>query len=244
MPNETVSDAVMEGFADAWRQADAVPGWLTREQAEVLWRCTRGLRRGATVVEIGSHQGRSTVVLGLAARSVGATVVAVDPFVAGRLFGGVQTRERFESAVSAAGLGEIVRLAPEYSTTLRRRWRAPVDLLYVDGKHDLWTCRDDLRWRSFMPSRAAVLVHDGFSSVGVTAAILLDVVIAGRLHYREREGSLVVLETRPGHASAGRLAAVGQLPWFVRNLGFKLLLRLRLRSLSARLGHAGPHDPY
>ncbi len=76
-------------FDAVWRRADEVPGWLKPGQGRLLWDEAIALHPGATILEIGSHQGRSTVVLAEAARRVGATVVAVDPFVEGRLFGGV-----------------------------------------------------------------------------------------------------------------------------------------------------------
>lgn len=233
----------VRSFEDAWRLADGVPGWLTEAQGYLLWESALALGTGATIVEIGSHQGRSTVVLGLAARQVGACVVAVDPFVEGRLFGGKTTRQRFESTIAGAGLTDVVRLLPEYSTRVRQSWRTPVDLLYVDGKHDYWTCRDDLRWRSFLPPGAIVLVHDAFSSIGVTAAMTADVLIAGHLRYRSRAGSLALLEVGPA-GLASRAAAVRELPWFLRNVWIKVLLRLRLRPVARVFGHGATHDPY
>lgn len=231
------------GFRRAWAVADRIPGWLTEPQARMLWDAASRLRTGATVVEIGSHQGRSTVVLGAAARRRGARVVAVDPFVEGRLFGGRPTRALFEEHVRAAGLDGTVELVAEYSTRLRPRWTIPVDLLYVDGKHDYWTCSDDLRWARNLPPGGQVLVHDAFSSVGVTAALLTHLLVGGRLRYRERSGSMALLDTVPPRL-ADRLRVAAQLPWFVRNVAVKLALRLRLRPLARVLGHHDAVDPY
>ena len=41
------------------------PGWLTQAQGRALWDAVRRLGPGALVVEIGSHQGRSTIILGV-----------------------------------------------------------------------------------------------------------------------------------------------------------------------------------
>ena len=53
-------------FEDVWARADAIGGWMTEGQGRLLFDSALNLTSGARIVEIGSHQGRSTVVLGLA----------------------------------------------------------------------------------------------------------------------------------------------------------------------------------
>jgi predicted O-methyltransferase YrrM len=230
-------------FESAWTLAERIPGWLTRDQAAMLWRSASRLPAGAHVVEIGSHQGRSTVVLARAAQAVGARVTAVDPFVDGRLFGGSATRSLFEANLGAAGVDGVVTLLPEYSTRARPAWSERVDLVYIDGKHDYWTFTDDLRWSGFLAPGGEILVHDCFSSVGVTSGLVAKVLPSRRYTYVDRAGSLARFRlARPG--AADRVRMLGQLPWFVRNVFIKVLLRLRLRPLARLAGHAGPYDPY
>lgn len=244
MTDETALDGTAEqAFERAWSLAEPVGGWMTREQARLLWDSTLRLGPGALVVEIGSHQGRSTTVLGSAARRVGATVVAVDPFVEGRLFGGSPTRRRFEATIRRAGLDDVVELVADYSTRQRPGWDRPIDLLYVDGKHDYWTCSDDLRWAAHLPPGGQVLVHDSFSSIGVTSSLLVHVGVRGRLRYLRRATSLALLDTAAPTAR-DRLRFAAQLPWFARNVVVKVLLRLRLRGVARLLGHEGTADPY
>jgi predicted O-methyltransferase YrrM len=209
----------------------------------MLWDAVCRLGPGATVVEIGSHQGRSTIILGHAARTVGARVVAVDAFVDGRLFGGASTRDRFEANIAAAGLTDVVELVVGYSTKLRRTWNRPFELLYIDGKHDYWTYVDDLRWSTHLPDGGEILVHDCFSSIGVTAGTLAKVLAGGRYTYVDRSRSLARFTVRaPGPRD--RLRVVAQLPWFAGNVFVKVLLRLRLRRIAGLLGHHGPYDPF
>jgi hypothetical protein len=231
------------GFDAVWAVADQIPGWLTRDQAVMLWQATMRLAPGSHVVEIGSHQGRSTIVLASAARLVGARVTAIDPFVEGRLFGGAATRDRFEANIAHAGLTDTVTLLPERSTRLRPTWTEQVDLLYIDGKHDFWTVSDDLRWCAAMPAGAEVLVHDCFSSIGVTTGVLATMLTGGRYTYLGRTASMAQFRLRrPGWADRARI--LRQLPWFIRNVCIKVLLRLRLRLLAGALGHVGQADPY
>lgn len=230
-------------FEAAWALCEATPGWLTRAQAGVLWQRASRLRPGEVILEIGSHQGRSTVILARAAQHAGSRVVAVDPFVEGPMFGGPGTRHRFEATIRRAGVADVVDLRAEFSTRLRPSWQSPLALLYIDGKHDYWTVSDDLRWTDHLPPGADVLVHDAFSSVGVTLGMIAHVLPARRLTYLGRTGSLARLRVgRPGWRD--RLRFLAELPWFARNVVVKVLLRMRLRPLTRLLGHASPVDPY
>jgi hypothetical protein len=86
-------------------------------------------------------------------------------------------------------------------------------------------------------------VHDSFSSIGVTLALLAFVLPSRRLAYRGRVGSLATFEqTRPSWRD--RSALLAELPWWLRNVGVKVLLRLRLRPLTRMLGHVDDADPY
>jgi hypothetical protein len=86
-------------------------------------------------------------------------------------------------------------------------------------------------------------VHDAFSSVGVTLALLVHALPARDLTYVGRTGSLATfVKRRP--TVRDRLRMVAQLPWWARNLVVKILLRLRLRCLAGLLGHRGEYDPY
>lgn len=230
-------------FDHVWESVSDIPGWLTEGQARLLWESVLRLEPGATVLEIGSHQGRSTVILGHAARAVGAKVIAVDAFVDGRLFGGASTKDRFEANIEKAGLTDVVELVVGYSTKLRPDWDRSFDLLYVDGKHDYWTYTDDLRWSKHLPEGGTILVHDCFSSIGVTLGTIAKVLFGSRFTYRDRSRSLARFTlARPGLGDRARVAA--QLPWFTWNVFIKVLLRLRLRRVAALFGHHGPYDPF
>lgn len=240
-------------FDAVWVTADRIPGWLTRDQARVLWDETRRAGRGAHAVEIGAHQGRSTVVIAAALESqivegqgveqhVG-RLTAIDAFVGGERYGGAETRTRLEDHLSALGLLPRVEIVADRSRRVRRRWTGPIDLLWIDGKHDYWTCSDDLRWAAFLSPGRRVLLHDAFSSIGVTLALLAHVLPSRRLRYVGRTGSLAVLEMG-APSGPDRLRILGELPWWLRNVWIKVLLRLRLRRIARWFGHDDEYDPY
>jgi Methyltransferase domain len=242
-PQDPLDQALDDLFENAWSVARTVPGWLKVGQARMLFDAVEALPDGATVLEIGSHQGRSTVVLGRALQARSGSLVCVDPFVEGPLFGGPSTREKFEGNVRRAGIEDVVTLEAEFSTRLRPRWSRPVDLLYIDGKHDYWTFTDDLRWVAFLPPGGQVLVHDAFSSIGVTLGVLAKVLPSSQLRYLRRSGSMALFALEPP-TRADRVRVLREMPWWIRNVGIKVLLRLRLRRIAAAVGHDSPYDPY
>ncbi len=230
-------------FDSAWAVASTAAGWLTQDQGRLLWDEARSLDPGATLLEIGSFQGRSTIVLGSAVAERGGHVVAVDPFVDDWKFGDPRTRTKFEAHIAASGLVHVVDHVAEYSTRARPSWTRPLDLLFIDGKHDVWTVRDDLRWADHVAPEGPVLVHDCFSSVGVTLGVLAHALSGGQLRYESRTGSLALFRRGPS-SIADRLRILRELPWWVRNLAVKVTLRLRLHRLTRALRHHSPYDPY
>lgn len=239
-----MADPTRAGFASAWSTASDIPGWLKEGQAQMLWDATADLSDGALVVEIGSHQGRSTTVLAAAVRDRDIRVVAIDPFVEGRLFGGAPTRDAFERNLAAAGATDVVELLPEYSTRARPDWTRPIDYLYIDGKHDYWTLSDDLKWSEHLPDGAPVLIHDCYSSIGVTLGVLAHVLPSRRLVYVRRSDSLALFRVgRP--TLRDRVRILAEMPWWIRNVAVKVLLRLRQRRLARLIfQHDSPYDPY
>lgn len=224
-------------FDEAWARARTIDGWLTVDQGRVLH--AEAWAAGGTVVEIGSHLGRSTVVLG----SSGARVVAIDPFPDDWRYGGPDTASRCRDNLVRAGVADAVTLVERSSSDVLAGWSEPVGLVYVDGKHDVVSCLQDLRWTRWLAPGGRFLVHDAFSSVGVTLAVLLVALLGRRSTYLGRTGSLALFEhAEPGVAD--RLRPLRELPWFVRNLAVKVLLRLRLAPVAGLLGHHDAADPY
>ncbi len=243
MQNSPSTSASEGGFPQVWARAEGIGGWLSREQGQLLDEHARALPDGAHVLEIGSHQGRSTVVLATVLRGKGGRLYAVDPFVEGKKFGGSKTRDTFERNVAEAGVSDTVELVCAYSTKIRSSWTKPFQLLYIDGKHDYWTFSDDLKWRVHLPDGAAVLVHDCFSSTGVTLGVLAHVLFASDLRYERRVGSMAVFRVaKPSRAD--RMRILRELPWWVRNVFVKGAMRLRLRPVARLLGHDSPVDVY
>jgi hypothetical protein len=93
-----------------------------------------------------------------------------------------------------------------------------------------------------------MLIHDAFSSVGVTAAIAAELMLTSGWRYVGRSRSLAEFRKQQPLTGRARLANLGrqlaQLPWFARNLAIKVLMVARLGKLARVLGHDGESWPY
>jgi methyltransferase family protein len=216
---------------------EGVEGWLTDAQAERLR--ARAEAADGTVVEIGSFRGRSTIVLASAAP----TVVAIDPHagsdrgpqeIAADAARGAEDHEAFRANLARAGVEARVRHVRRPSADAHDDVSDPIALLYVDGAHRFGPARADLAgWGARVAPGGAMLVHDSFSSVGVTLALLTECVFSSRWRYAGRAGSLAEYERASLHGRArvrNVLRQLAELPWFARNLVIKVLIVARLRS--------------
>jgi len=126
-----------------------------------------------------------------------------------------------------------------------------IDLLYVDGAHRYGPARSDLvDWGARVVPGGRLLVHDAFSSVGVTLALLRELAFGSQFAYQGRSRSLVEYE-RVRRSLGGRARAanavrqLAELPWFARNLLIKVLVVARLRRAAGWLGlKPGDEWPY
>jgi hypothetical protein len=236
-----------EAAGDALAAARPIEGWLTEAQALRLWARAAASRHSGAVVEIGSFRGRSTVVLALAAGEV----VAVDPHAGGdrgpqeiapAAERGDADHAAFLANLGAAGVVDRVRHVRRPSAQAHDYVAGPLSLLYVDGAHRFGPARADLAgWGARVAPGGTLLVHDAFSSVGVTLALLATCAGAREWRYAGRTGSLAEYERRPGPAGPRSRAAdaarqLAELPWFARNVAIKALVLAGRRRWAERLG--------
>lgn len=213
-----------------------IQGWLTDAQAQRLRDAAERLAPGGRIVEIGSFHGRSAVVLARAA-APGVELVCIDPHL-GSDRGpqeyapdherGEDDFTTFHANLERHGVADRIRHVRSFSQEALDAVDGAVDVLYVDGAHRYRPASDDLvRWGARVPEDGTMLVHDSFSSVGVTLALLRHVTFGGWT-YVGRSGSLA--EFRRGRGGlASVLRQLAQLPWFARNLVLKALILARVR---------------
>lgn len=233
--------------AAALAASSAVEGWLTEAQARRLWACATAPRPVGEVVEIGSFRGRSAIVLALGAGGL----VAIDPHgggdrgpqeIAPEAARGEADHAAFLANLEAAGVRERVRHVRKESGTAHGDVAGPLSLLYVDGAHRFGPARADVGdWGARVAPGGTMLVHDAFSSVGVTLALLRTCAISRRWRYVGRSGSLAEYSRVAAPPPAGAIARnaarqLAELPWFARNVAIKALILAGRRRWAERIG--------
>jgi len=160
---------------------NGVRGFMMKSDMELLDLFTRMLPNGATVVEVGSFEGLSTLVMARSAHINGINVKihAVDPFlgniehqkddavIRGELY------DNFKANVAASGLASMIipRRMPSVAAAATFK-DASVDMIYVDGDHTLQGCFADLTaWVRVLKPGGVFLGHDFLHRDGVALAV-------------------------------------------------------------------------
>ena len=243
-------------FGEGERVVGDVEGWMTSGHARRLWACARSVPAGGTVVEIGSFRGRSMVVLASAA-APGVELVAIDPHagndrgpqeISGFEAEAADDHEVFKANLEHAGVAERVRHVRKFSNDALVDVPGDIDLLYIDGAHRMKPALEDIRsWGAKVKAGGDLLIHDSFSSVGVTAALAASLLWSADFRYLGRSESMTHYRREPvrgGARARNTLAQLAQLPWFARNVLIKALIVAKLGRLTRVLGHDPRTWPY
>lgn len=233
-----------------------VDGWFSLDQVARVSARAASVAPGGRIVEIGSFRGRSTIAIARAAPD-GVEIVAIDPHAGNDR--GPQEIEGFadEAEVDSkvfltnlerAGVRDRVTYVRKFSHDALDDVPGPIDLLHIDGAHRYAPASDDIvSWGARVRSGGSLLVHDSFSSVGVTLAILAKLTVSGGWRYAGRSRSLAEFVRAPvrGRARVGNVARqLAQLPWFARNVVIKGLIVARIPRAARLLGHTDDTWPY
>jgi predicted O-methyltransferase YrrM len=233
-----------------------VDGWMTPGQASALRDAATRCPPGGRIVEIGSFRGRSTIVLATSAPA-DVEIVAIDPHagndrgpqeIEGYHEAAADDHEVFNANLARAGVADRVRHVRAFSDVAHDEVDSPIDVLYIDGAHRYAPALADIRrWGARVAPDGAMLIHDSFSSIGVTLAICRQLVCGRRFRYVGRSRSLAIYRADLGGGrarSANAARQLAQLPWFVRNVALKVLLSCGFGRLLERLGRTAPEWPY
>jgi predicted O-methyltransferase YrrM len=244
-------------YDDIAASVAAVEGWMTEDQGGRLFAAASRCPAGGRIVEIGSFRGKSTIVLATAA-AAGVDVVAIDPHAGndrgpqeleGFAAEAAGDHEAFVANLAAAGVAERVRHLRSFSHAAHGGVGDPIDVLYIDGAHRYAPARRDVvEWGRRVADGGTLLIHDAFSSIGVTLAILRELSAGRRFRYVGRTRSLAEYRADLAGGPRARLAnlvrQLAQLPWFARNVVLKVMLSLGLGKVVRRFGRRPPEWPY
>lgn len=143
----------------------AVHGFLSLDEAALLYRLASEVPAGGTIVEIGSYQGRSTVCLGLGAKVNGARVYAIDPHedeqVNETTHYGMKNHAALLKNLVDFGVADVVRVVALPSHQIALNFRSALDLVWIDGCHKYESVQDDfLMWHGLITAHGKIALHD------------------------------------------------------------------------------------
>mgnify|MGYP006275126397 CR=1 FL=1 len=233
-------------FADAWSVATAVDGWLLEAQGRELFEAANSVPSGCVAVEIGSHRGKSAVIIAMGLAE-GISLTCVDPFDDPRWGGGPESLALFQSNIERAGVASRIELFKGLSGEASAQWQGePVGFLWVDGAHDLKSTLTDFDgWMPHMAKGGLLYVHDAFSAVGTTQAIFTRFFFNSQVVFLGAERTLAKFRVGPAtplERVASKLRLLGRVPFFARMIAIKLARRRGLKTLERRFMRV-PDEP-
>lgn len=196
----------------------ATKGFMPEDEGDALH--AAALAAGASVpglpwVEVGSYCGRSTIWLGDAARTTGATLFAVDHHrgseenqsgwehhdvdVVDDRVGKMDTLPFFRRAIHDAGLEDHVVGVVGRSPTVASAWSTPLAFLFVDGGHGVEPAQADYEgWTPHVAAGGTLAIHDVFPDPADGGRppyeqIYLPAIESGRFELAAVTGSLRIL---------------------------------------------------
>ncbi len=234
-----------------------VEGWMSPGQGATLYDAAERCPDDGLIVEIGSFRGRSTIVLATAS-DPSVRVVAIDPHagndrgpqeIDGFVEEAADDNTVFNTNLADAGVAERVEHIREFSDTAFGMVDGPVDVLYIDGAHRYAPALADIQsWGDRVGDRGTMLIHDSFSSIGVTLAILRSLVFGSRFRYVGRSRSMTIYRADLGGGIGARLRnaarQLAELPWFAKNVALKVILTAKGGMLWKLAGRPEPEWPY
>jgi predicted O-methyltransferase YrrM len=222
-------------FSEAWALADGVDGWLLEAQGRALFEAAQRTTPGTAAVEIGSHHGKSAILIAKGLPD-GVSLTAVDPFDDPRWGGGPESLAAFQRNIEGAGVANRIQLFRGLSAEAAASWTGPpVGFLWVDGAHDLTSTLQDFDgWMPHLAPGARLYVHDAFSAVGTTRAILRRFLFARRVRYIGAVRTCAMFQIGPMSWWArcrSALGILGRLLFFARMVAIKIARRRGLKGL-------------
>jgi len=185
---------------DWYEQVAITQGWLMEPEARLLYRLASNLPPGSVIVEIGSYHGKSTLALCFGAQVSSSTVYAIDPHehYIDEMADTVQfnriDNQSFLKNMAKAGVGDILKVINLSSDDLLPAWRTPIDLLWIDGRHNQRSINADTKnYGAYVKPDGYMLLHD--SNWGHVKKRVSELAGAGWIE-QERAGTVSVLRFR------------------------------------------------
>jgi MMP 1-O-methyltransferase len=159
--------------------ADGVAGFMPADEGHALYETGMRYLDGGVGVEIGTYCGKSTLLLGAAAQNTDSVLYTVDHHhgseehqpgweyhdatLVDEKTGRFDTLPAFRRILDSAALDDHVVAVVGKSSVVARGWRAPLQLLFIDGGHGEATAQQDFEgWARWVMCGGGLAIHDVF----------------------------------------------------------------------------------
>jgi len=156
---------------ETWSIVESVGGFLSMKEAGLLHWAASGWPVQGPVLELGSYEGRSTIIFARAGRTVHAVdawSLQVDDLSA---YGGSATSaesvfDQFKHNIRRAQVETCIQLHRGLSHEVGQHWKIPCAILFVDAGHTYADVRRDLEiWTPHLLPQGLLLMHDVLGDV-------------------------------------------------------------------------------
>jgi len=162
-----------------WKSFTETPGFMPQDEARALYAAAQSATAVGDLVEIGTYQGKSAILLAAAARAGGRMLLTVDhhrgseehqpgweyhdPALVDPVVGLIDTLPSARRALALAGVEDSVLMLVGRSAEVARRWPGAAGFVFVDGGHtDEAALADYEGWAPKLLPGGLLAIHDVF----------------------------------------------------------------------------------
>lgn len=179
-----------------------IHGFIQKPEALFLYTMADRVKRNGIIVELGSFKGRSTVVLGIAAKKRNAKVYAVDTFKGDRSTGKQNTLDECKRNIRILKLSHTVLIKKGTTKNVALKWEKPIDFLFIDALHTYKAVKEDfVNWERFVVHNGIIAFHDSLLHNPVRRVFENYVLQSNRFTITGYQESIIAVQkTKPLHA--------------------------------------------
>ncbi|HEY7053469.1 MAG TPA: class I SAM-dependent methyltransferase [Mycobacterium sp.] len=158
---------------------ETATGFMPEDEGRALYDAALRYLDNGSGVEIGTYCGKSTLLLGAAARQRNSVLFTVDHHhgseehqpgweyhdasMVDEVTGRFDTLPTLRRTLDEADLDDCVVAVVGKSTTVARGWRTPLQMVFIDGGHSERAAQADFDgWAKWVATGGALVIHDVF----------------------------------------------------------------------------------
>lgn len=145
-------------------------GWLSKEQAELIYDLVKSVPKDGSIVEIGSWAGKSMTVIVTATLEVknNAEIYSIDPYLTSKDESN-NMYEKFVSNMKQIGYWDKIIQIKEKSHEFGINWKKPISFIFIDGFHRYDVVKQDFElYFKHLLQNGICILHDVVSWYGPT----------------------------------------------------------------------------